>query len=130
MFRATLTLVLIIFSTAAWAANSQGQYIPYGASPCAEYVGAANAKENVPEAAWDNTRHLSWISGYITAINSHLYDGLDIMEEHDIQLLYTWVYTWCQDHGQETLADAMEELMNKLRKDGLSGKEIPASYGR
>lgn len=102
--RAVAVILLLVLSGALQAKSVDQRYVAYGvgAWSCDKYTRAQQQGDGRALAAVDH-----FVEGYLSAFNVIVGNTYDIMGGDSINLARSWLRSYCQDHGQQSLANAM-----------------------
>ena len=79
-----------------------------GAQSCGKYIDARRRDE------FEEVLFLTWLTGYITAINKQYPKTYSIIGQTDSDGLLLWLENYCQQHPTEKFAGGASKLMNHL----------------
>ena len=107
---ATLCLCCVLASP-AWAADADGRLnvLSMGIKSCADVV-ADYATGGVSKLM-----NSVWVAGYLTAINSDVFDGFDIAEGMEAEARDAWISRYCAEHPEHTLYHATSVLVVSMQ---------------
>ncbi|MEM1380841.1 MAG: peptidoglycan-binding domain-containing protein [Pseudomonadota bacterium] len=115
-------LVAVVASvTTASAEDTEGRYAVKGSGqmPCAEFT---RALADRTEAA---TQALSWLAGYLTAINASEDATFDIVSWQSEGMIAQALDARCKANPDEPLAKAVEAMVAIMRPDRIAIQETP-----
>jgi len=104
MMRGFVLVFLLVFSGALQAKSVDQRYVAYGvgAWSCGQYNAAQRKGDHTSLAAVDH-----FVEGYLSAFNVIVRNTYDIMGGDGIDTARGWLRSYCRDHEQQSLANAM-----------------------
>lgn len=102
--RAIVVVLLLVFSGALQAKSVDQRYVAYGVGTwsCDKYGRAQQQGDGRAVAAVDH-----FVEGYLSAFNVIVDNTYDIMGGDGIELARSWLRSYCRDHAQQSIANAM-----------------------
>ena len=107
---AVLSLAAVL-AAPAWSADADGRLnvLSMGVKQCPEvatdYAGGGVSK----------LMNSVWVAGYLTAINSDVFDGFDIAEGMEAEARDAWIARYCEANPEHTLYHATSVLVVTLQ---------------
>ena len=100
------------------AADTMGRYLisGIGKDPCKSFIDADKVGRSY---------YLTWLSGYITALNYHADKTYSIVNKESVDQLEIWLRNYCLANTDDTFEQAVKDLVRSLknfRKKNLYGK--------
>lgn len=93
------------------AADSQRHYVVlgHGGDSCGQWTHERRLQSDSSASMG------TWIVGYITAYNYHVWKGKNVASETDAPGMFAWIDTYCAANPIKGLVDATEALVDALK---------------
>lgn len=104
----SLLLLASTVATAREGSHPTGYYLIEGSVTCGAYAKYRLLKDG------QNSAHLYWINGYLTAINNITPDTYSIRVSVDKEGLLAWLDNYCKANPLFNLSDAISDLFREL----------------
>lgn len=100
-----------LFAIPVWAADADGRLnvLSMGVKSCTEVVA------DYQGGGVSKLMNSVWVAGYLTAINSDVFDGFDIAEGMEAEARDAWISRYCAEHPEHTLYHATSVLVVSLQ---------------
>ncbi len=111
VMKTLIVATLMLLTAESFARDSSGTYTVLG-------VGSISCGTVLEEYRRDTLLYKSmetWITGYFTAINYHVYDGKNIQHGTDINSVMLWIRNYRQANPLKDLEKATKSLYIELR---------------
>ena len=100
--------VMMLVATPVQAVDGAGKHTTLGARSCGQWLEAAK------EDGLLRVVLKSWVSGYVTAVNTWIEGKNDWLEGIDIPSAMLWIDKYCKENPLSNGSDAMWYLLREL----------------
>ena len=96
------------YSVQGWGGTSCEQLI-HDITP--KKVGFNQAVQNIKS-------YQAWVSGFVSGVNYASDDAFDVSGSTDPEESFTWLKSYCEEHHEVTVPQALHELLEIWEKEG------------
>jgi hypothetical protein len=105
--------LLLVLPCACWALGpGQFENLGIGNDSCGQWT------QSRREIGYRWQGYVSWVQGFLTAINLFADETHDVTRGIDSDGLVSWIDNFCQQHPLENIAFAAQQLLSELKSRG------------